>query len=142
MKTIVIILTSLLFIENSFCQARTRRTEDIYLEKNNTRETAALIVLGAGLGIMITGFIVQSNHDTNIPPCNNFYGCWDFDFTGYGIAAIGGAMSLLSIPFFISSSKNKRKAGTLTLSNQQIYLPEPSAIVLTSHPALTIKINF
>ena len=143
MKTLVIILIVLLLAENSFGQVPTSSTKDWtkdylhYLKKSKRNNTIAWILLGSGIGIGVTG-VIQINHDKNIPPC---YFCI-VDFNGIDLAVIGGAMSLLSIPFFISSSKNKRKAGTLNLSNQQIFMPRYSSRVQTSHPMISMKITF
>ncbi len=73
-----------------------------YISKK--QKNTAWILLAGELGIAAIGGIVQLAAD------NHRAGDFNLNFTGAGIAVIGGIVSLSSIPFFISSSKNKRKA--------------------------------
>ncbi len=54
------------------------------------------------------------------------------------IAGIGSALG--SIPFFISSAKNKRRALSVAISNQKIFIPQKKGYALNTQPALTLKV--
>ena len=73
----------------------------------NTKQTktAGWITLGAGVAMTITGIGI-----------NGGQGFSDNPDKGIGLAYAGGAVALLSTPFFIASGKNKRKAN-LALKN-------------------------
>lgn len=87
-----------------------KATSESLLLKSKTQKKNAWILLGAGVGIGALGGIVQLQHPD------------DFDFTGTFIAFIGGAVALSSITLFISSAKNARKAATMVISMQRIFL--------------------
>lgn len=137
MKKIILCLTILLFIVKSFSQTQTSLalSKDYYLQKSKGQKTIGWILLGTGLGIAATGGIVQLMHE------GKSNGGFDFDFTGAYIAIGGGVVSLLSIPFFISSSINKRKAASITISNQNIFLPQQNSFALKTQPTIILKIR-
>ena len=139
MKKIVFSLTLLIFVLNSFCQTSKNKalTKDYYLQKSKNQKTAAWVLLGGGLGIAATGGIVQLIHENQ---SNNGSGL-SFDFTGTWIAIGGGVVALSSIPFFIGSSKNKKKAASIAISNQNIFLPRQNSFALKTQPTFTLKIG-
>ena len=61
--------------------------------------------------------------------------------TGAAPTLIGLSVDLASIPFFISSSKNKKIASFVTINNQHIFLPQEGNLCLKMQPAITLKIN-
>lgn len=73
-----------------------------------------------------------------------------FDLITYSNASSGAAILLLggigtalgSIPFFISSAKNKRKAASIAICNQNIFLPLQNSFALNTQPTVTLKIGF
>jgi hypothetical protein len=76
-----------------------------YLRKSRHQKTAAWILLGAGSSIIAAGFITANNvaHPEN-PTAT----------VGPAFLAIWGLIGdLASIPFFISSGKNKRRAAAI-----------------------------
>jgi hypothetical protein len=68
-------------------------------------------------------------------------GGFNLDFTGTWIAMGGGIVALSGIPFFISSSKNKKKAASITISNQSIILPRQNSFASITQANLTLKIR-
>jgi hypothetical protein len=110
--------------------------DDYFLQRSKTQKKTGWIILGSGLGIAALGGIVQAAKE------NQGNGSWNFDFTGLWIAIGGGCVSLSSIPFFISSGVNARKAATLTLSSQQVFIPQQNIYARTTVPSTTLKINF
>jgi len=138
MKKFTFLILLFIFVLNSFSQTISNPTftKDYYMQKSKNQKTVAWVLLGSGLGIAATGGIVQLIHE------NKRAGGFDLDFTGAFIAIAGGVVILPSIPFFISSAKNGKKAVTITLSNQQTPGLQQGTIVLTSQPTLSLKINF
>ena len=137
MKKIVFSLTLLIFVLNSFCQTSKNKalTKDYYLQKSKNQKTVAWVLLGGGLGIAAAGGIVQLIHE------NQRNGGFNLDFTGAFIAIGGGVIALSSIPFFISSSKNKNIAASIVISNQNIFLPQQNSFALKTQPTFTLKIG-
>jgi len=66
-------------------------------------------------------------------PTNENKGLW--------LCYIGGAATITSIPFFISSHKNKKRAASIALSNQNIHVPFHNNFVVKTQPTLTLKLN-
>ncbi|MEO5650382.1 MAG: hypothetical protein ABIR03_10740 [Ginsengibacter sp.] len=137
MKKFIFSLTLLIFVLNSFCQTTTNTvlTKDYYLQKSKKQKTSAWVLLGGGLGLAALGGIVQLIHENKR---NNGF---DFDFTGAKIAIGGGAIALASIPFFISSSNNKKKAASIAITNQNIFLPQQNSFASMTQKTLTLKIG-
>ena len=136
MKTIVLSLAILFFAVKSFSQppANSIQSKDYYLQKSKKQKKVGLIVLYTGLGIAAAGGIVYIIHEQNKD------GWLDIDFTGAYIAAGGGGVALASIPFFISASKNKKKAASVTLNNALIPLLKQNGLVSKMQPTITLKI--
>jgi hypothetical protein len=108
--------------------------DDYYLQKSKGQKKTALIILGSGLGIAALGGLVYLEENSG----EGFY----FDFTGAWIAIGGGCVSLFSIPFFISSGVNARKAATLTLNDQSIFIPQLNTSARTNVPSASLRIKF
>lgn len=106
-----------------------------YLQKSKRQKREARAILFSGLGIAALGGIVQAAHE------NDRNGGWNFDFMGAWIAIGGGGVGLFSIPFFISSGVNARKATTLTLSEQPIIISQPNTSRTTVQSA-SLNIRF
>ena len=139
MKKVIILfaLTYCLSISKSIVQGQdttqsTRHHQadaNLLFLKARKQKTAAWILLGAGAGLATTGFIIGSSSTS-------------FDdnklTTGAFLIITGGIAMVGSVPFFISSGSNKRRA-ELMLKN------ESSSSLRTVHNrrnfiALSIKI--
>jgi HD-like signal output (HDOD) protein len=89
--------------------------------------------LGTGSAAIITGLIIDSSK-----------GEGEESYTG-GFLEVGGVVCMLtSIPFFMGSAKNKKRAVTLTLNHQKIAIPEnglafKKQAVLSFHILLNTK---
>lgn len=136
MKKIFIFLMLLLFTIRAFGQEipSTEFSKEYYLEKSKKQKTTGWVMLGSGAVLTIVGII-------------GFSSTWDdssYSSTdAYGIMAVGGPLICLgSIPFFISSGNNAKKAATLSFNNQPILMPQQGLLVQNSHPSLALKIDF
>lgn len=117
--------------------AQINNTRDYYLTKSKNQKTIGWILAGSGAGLIVAGLIVgdqdNSSNDLSLDFGPNFdVGLW---LVGGGIAA-----GLASIPFFISSRKNARKAASIGLSNQKIVMPQGSAFTTKMQPTVSLKI--
>jgi len=129
MKKIITCIMLLILSATSFSQQKqpsTSLTREEYLKKSKTQKITGFIFLGAGA---IT-FISVSGGNT------------DFGTLGT-VVVLGAVATLASIPFFIASGRNKRKAKNVSLSfkfenNPTIQLAEISS---HSYPAISLKLN-
>jgi hypothetical protein len=98
-----------------------------YLRKSKHQKIAAWILVGAGSSLIAAGFITANN----VPHPEN-----PTATTGPAFLAICGFVSdLASIPFFISSGKNKRRAAAIGVNY------EPSAnLQLRNYPSTGIAL--
>lgn len=134
MKRMLFSLALLVVVEKSFSQTP-EFTKDYYLSKSKSQKTIGWVMLGGGVAMATAGIlIVNKNDDDLLDNLGN---------TGAGmILEIAGiATALGSIPFFISSAKNIRKAAFISLNNQQILIPQQNSFALTTQPALLLKIE-
>jgi hypothetical protein len=129
MKKIILSLILLSFVVKSFGQTTLNlaSSKDHYLKKSRTQKTIGWILLGTGAGIAAYGLITINNYTDN-------------EFTGALIAIGGGVVGASSIPFFISSARNKRKAATLSFSTKKNLLLQQHAFAYKMQPAIALKI--
>lgn len=123
MKQIIICTMLLIFSTISFCQQSTP-TQD-YLQKSKRQKTTALILAGGGLILEISGAIAYK------------YGNSSIFLFGAGLIS-----QVVSIPFFIASGVNKRKARKASLSFKFDSTPmtQPTASFHAT-PAISFKID-
>ena len=104
-----------------------------YLHRSKNQKTAGWILLGGGAALMGSGFVV------GIAEVASF----DDAATGAVLIGVGFLSSLASIPLFIASGKNKKKAMnmTTTIKMEKAASIERQSFVQSSYPALAFKIN-
>jgi hypothetical protein len=136
MKKTLIFLILLLFMTKGFSQTtpNTPFTKEDYLQKSKNQKTTGWVFLSAGIAITAVGVI----------GFNNTYDDWSDNSTDtYGALILSGPLIALgSIPFFISSGSNARKAATLSLNYQPILIPNQGSLAQSSQPALSVTITF
>ena len=143
MKVVMIFLL-LCFALTSFSQGKMQAgiSKNDFLRKSKKQKTIGWIFLGGGAALVTTGLLIPEGDVTGF----SVYPDWSDTHENDGIKAalsLTGVLSMLgSIPFFIASSKNKRRAGTtVSFNSQRILLPRQSAFVTCVQPALTLKIG-
>ena len=120
-------------------------TREDFLQKSKNQKTTAIVLAAGGGTLASIGLIEWSS---------GFSTGFDFSHpdtkagssemnTGNALAITGGALALSSIPFFIASSKNKRRAMNATTSFKMETAPviQHKSFVSRSYPALIVKIN-
>ena len=121
----------------SFCQMTNDSVPDIkthYLVKSKNQKTAAWVLLGGGTALIGIGFLIGDNKNST----------FDDAATGALLAGIGVLSTIGSIPLFIASGKNKRKAmnASAFIKLETVPLPQKQSFVQNSYPAFSVNIIF
>ena len=102
-------------------------------------------MLGGGAALVLIGVIIPQGESTGVQfdlysPSLSSEGHKNDDIkTAFAFA---GVLSTLgSIPFFIASGKNKRKAASLSFNNMRTQQMKNSGVVYKSIPAISLKFN-
>ncbi|MFM2369183.1 MAG: hypothetical protein RL619_1483 [Bacteroidota bacterium] len=136
MKKTITFLMLLLFTVNAFSQTipNNEFSKEYYLKKSKNQKTTGWILLSGGTLMTVVGVIGFSD---------SWYSSSNSTTDAYGFIMLGGVVSGLgSIPFFIMSGNNARKAATISLINQPVFSPMQGSLALNSQPALSVKITF
>ena len=129
MKKVTICIMLLILSVTTFCQQSQSSkplTRNEYLTKSKTQKIFGFILLGAGA----TTLIIISKGNT--------------DLKSVGPLAVAGILSTLaSIPLFIASGRNKRKAMNVStsLKIEKLQTIQSNGISFHPLPAISIKIN-
>ena len=136
MRKLFICAMSLFIATSSFCQ-QTNVTPSLtkmdYLRKSKRQKTAAWVLLGGGFALAVGAGILDASSD------------WSKSETPYLVAIFtGGASMLGSIPLFIASGRNKRKARNASayFEIQQRPVPTITGLTLLPIPAFSLKLTF
>jgi len=136
------LLTAFLIVINLSATAQEMSRQD-YLDKSKRQKTTAFILLGGGVALSTLGFIIFPV-ETAICPVPIGGVCPDPEETkliASGILIYGGALAALgSIPLFISSNKNAKKAAQLSFKNEPTYIPKYAGNIPRSVPSITLTI--
>lgn len=129
MKKIIICAMLLIFSVTTFCQQTqpsTSFTREEYLKKSKTQKILGFVFLGAGA-------------ITIISVCG---GNTDFNTLGT-VVVLGGLLTVASIPLFIASGRNKRKAknASISFNIEKFQFIHQSQLSFHSIPAISIKLN-
>ena len=114
----------------SFCQKTNDSVPVVktdYLAKSKSQKTAAFILLGIGVTTLTIAAV----------------GDLDLDILGT-VVIVGGVATIASIPLFIASGKNKRKAmkATTSIKMESIPLHQAQSFIQNSYPAFSVNIVF
>jgi hypothetical protein len=120
----------------SFCQ-NTKDTVRVvkpdYMIKSKNQKTAAWVLLGGGVALIGAGFLIGDSKNST----------FDDAATGALLGGIGFLSTIGSIPLFIASGKNKRramKANTfIKIENARMF--QYRSFVQTSYPSIALKIK-
>jgi len=134
MKKIILILIGSFLVLSSYSQTlNPTLTKDAYLQKSKKQKTTGWVLFTGGTTMALIGGLVFSD--------NFDYGS-DAATDSSGYLVLGGVfVDLLSIPFFISSAKNARKAASISLNTQKLSLPVYNISIPKQQMALTLRIG-
>lgn len=137
MKKIILSITILFFVIKSFSQTNVSiLSKQAYLEKSRNQKTTAWVLLGGGAALTAVGAIVMGSSSNS----DDFTSSFNRLGTGAIIAGLGGTAMIASIPFFINSGKNARRAASISFNDQNILVPFKKSFALKSQPVITLKI--
>ncbi|MEO6135022.1 MAG: hypothetical protein ABIP35_07710 [Ginsengibacter sp.] len=116
---------------NYNCQSATYKND--YLQKSKSQKSAAWALLGSGSALIIVGVLIGNKKNASFADAG----------TGVVLGGLGLLSTLGSIPLFIASGRNKRKA--LNSSTYFKFEKAPSiqqtGIIFHSYPTISFKIN-
>ncbi len=104
-------------------------TKQDYLKKSKNQKILAFSLAGGGAIAWLAGVSKYMNREDNV------------DGGGEAAMIIGGTAALASIPLFIISSKNKKKAMSMSFINQRLPQLQNNGFVYRAIPSLSFKIN-
>jgi len=140
MKEIVLSVTMLLVLINSFAQT-TVDSEAIkkYLDESKRQKTKAWVFLigGTALGVLATSQIERIEHD----PAIGFTESFNSGMGWASVGLVGATFVLCSIPLFIHSKKNARRASSISFNNHRILLPSQQGSISLLLSTLTLKLE-
>ncbi|MCY7310735.1 MAG: hypothetical protein LH619_08150 [Chitinophagaceae bacterium] len=142
-KMLFAIVLLLIFSISSFSQPTNsvQQFKTDYLKKSKAQKTAAWILLGGGSALMLAGFIIPQGEVTQ----ENLF--WFDEHKNDNVKTtfvLSGTLAMLgSIPFFIASSKNKRKAEGMKvlLKAEKLTSFQNLSFKQISYPALSVRIT-
>ena len=144
MYKLIILVLLLFFVATTYSQATDTvpsLTKQDYLKKSKNQKTAAWIIGGGGVVLTAVGLVtaaadVGESFGGIFAPEVNDGGDSGGVFVIAGLAAVG-----TSVILFLASDKNKRKAATLTFSNQLVPQLNKGTLVNKPVPSLSLRIG-
>ena len=135
----------------SFAQSTENNVPDVktdYLDKSKKQKTAAWILLGSGFALSATSVLLAA------PKAEEDYRYYagifvvepgpQNSYSMKSVLLVAGTVSMLgSIPLFVASGKNKKKAMNMTtnIKMEKATSFQRQSFVQNSYPALAFKIN-
>ena len=140
----IFLLVLLLNGITSFSQEQLSKmtVKENYLKKSKSQKKTANVLLIGGGALVATAFIYPRGKP-------EYHNAIFWSFTTYpndGLKAgllLTGTLSMLgSVPFYLSSSKNKRRAAAITVrvENRDVLIPNHNTLRLKKQPSLTFKL--
>jgi len=121
-----------------FSQQNTPGINTDYLKKSKNQKKIALILLGGGATFFLTGVVIPKGeiiHES----------IWGPDYKNDGIKSsfkLTGILSMLgSIPLFMASSKNKRKAVSISFRNEKIQALQQNGFAYKIVPSFCLTVR-
>ena len=144
--SVMLLILSATSYSQQISSSETLYKED-YLQKSKHQKTAAWVLLGGGFGLTALSAIIATPKVTE-DYAGIFTGLFydepvpENSYTAETILLITGSAAMFSsIPLFIASGKNKRKAMSLSFKKETVSQIQKSSFVYRSVPSLTLKIN-
>ncbi|HEU5164436.1 MAG TPA: hypothetical protein VFU29_02790 [Chitinophagaceae bacterium] len=136
MKKIVIYFLMLALPATTFCQKTNDSVPSVqndYLQRSKNQKTVAWVLLGGGTALIATGIIVGSGKESTFSDAAG----------GAAVAGIGLLSTISSIPLFIASGKNKRKAtkASAFIKMETAPLLQKQSFVQHSYPVFSVNIR-
>ena len=143
LKSFPVLLSSSFAVDTLIREIKSdENLKQFYFQRSKNQKTTAWILLGGGTGLVIGGTIILvGDAMAYIFSMGNQGSTAAFDVAGTFIYT-GIIADLVSIPFFISASHNKKLAASISCENQRTYNSPNNSFSSNIHPSLTLKIRF
>jgi len=115
----------------------TPQAQTDYLKKSKHQKTTAWILLGSGATLILTGIIIPKGEMTH----EGFWPTYKNDGLKNTLGLGGLSSMIVSVPFFIASSKNKKRASSLSLKNEPVQEPEKNGLAYHLVPSIQLKLS-
>ena len=142
-KIILLFLLSAIAAAGYGQQTGTPELKMELLQKSRNQKTVAWVLLGGGFAISMAGVVEATSELTH--DLINIFNPEEQKSSSTGTVLIiaGTTTMLTSIPLFISSSRNKRKAKAITvmLKKENYTAPRYSSFIKLSYPAISLKFD-
>lgn len=138
MKRIILLLAVTLLTASSFSQVQDTvliKVRENLLLLSRRQKSTAITMLVSGSTMMVAGLVLIDQRDkknSNSPL---------YDLASFVFYA-GVTVDLISIPFFISSAKNTRRAASIGLGNLPLLFPQHNTLITRVVPVISFKISF
>jgi heme/copper-type cytochrome/quinol oxidase subunit 1 len=150
MKKFILLSLLLAFATASFCQQTIQKqhlTQTDYLQKSKKQKKVAWILLGGGAALIVTSIVIPQGEPTGFqidPISGGFYEGHKNDGIKSALIITGVVSMLGSIPFFIASGKNKKKAraASVFINMERAPVLQNAMVSNQSFPALGLRISF
>jgi hypothetical protein len=129
-KKLLINCVMLLFAFQCFSQSAEKTA---YLKKSRNQQITAWVLLGGGIGVSVIGLTQINVAGSDNGSVNNT--------PGTVLLATGLAASLTSIPLFIASQKNKKRAVSVSFKHEKMQQLINSGYVTKHVPSLNLSIG-
>jgi len=130
MKKAIICVLFLTTATTSFCQ-QTKLLHDDYMLKSKRQKSAAWVLLGGGIALMGTGFLIGNGKEAS----------FDDAAGGVIVAGIGVLSAIGSIPLFIASARNKRKGMSLSFKTETTSPFFKGGFLCRYYPSVAFKVS-
>jgi hypothetical protein len=147
MKKINVSILLLLFTVNAFSQQLNTKAPPIgeaYQAKSKKQKKTGRILLVAGATLIVASFVIPRGELTHDGICIGPYCTDEYKNDGLKSAVLaGGSLSALgSLPFFISSRKNRRRAASVSIKAERFKTLYSSNVSSAGFPVLAVRLKF
>jgi hypothetical protein len=127
-------------VVTSYCQQSSplpTQTSRDYLKKSKKQKRAGWIMLGSGAAMLAVGIPLMETADEGLGGLGQGIG-------GFALMIGGGALMLTSVPFFIASSKNKKRAATVSgfLKMEEAQVLRTTVLKNKGYPAVMLRLQW
>lgn len=142
--TILIAFAAVSFAQQSAPKQTLIQTD--YLQKSKKQKKTAMIFLGGGAALIVASLVIPQGEPTGFqidPITGGFYEGHKNDGIKGALGLTGVVSMLGSIPFFIASGKNKRKARQASVFINMERAPVLQGMAFSTHsfPTAGVRIN-
>lgn len=145
MKKILLVFVSMFFALNSFSQVQTNQvSRDAYLTKSKKQNRTGLVLVAGGVVLVATGFIIPKGDPTGEINWIDISPKYKNDEIKVAFSMAGLVAALGSIPFFVASNKNKKRAMKTSVSfiSQEIHYLQRNSVAVRLQPGLSFKLGW